>query len=247
MRDLPPVVLVTGGSRGIGRAIALRLADTGRTIYLTYVKKPVEAQAVCKIIIDTGGNACAFPLDVSDIAAVTAFFQTEIKDKVQLEVLVNNAGITKDQLLLRMKDEDFQRVLQVNLAGAFHCTREAAKFMVKQRSGRIINMASVVGLTGNTGQTNYAASKAGLIGLTKSVALELAPRGVTVNAVAPGFIETDMTSVLSEQVRKKILEKIPLGRLGRVEEVAATVAFLASDDAKYITGQVISVNGGLYC
>lgn len=247
MSDLTPTALVTGGSRGIGRAIAATLASAGLRIYLTYVSKPDEAEQTVASIERAGGKARAFRVDVADAAAVAAFFQDEIKDKVSLEVLVNNAGITKDGLVLRMKDEDFDRVLGVNLRGAFVCLREAAKIMTRQRRGRMVNIVSVVGQMGNAGQINYAAAKAGLIGVTKSAAKELAGRSITVNAVAPGFIETDMTAALSDEARQAYARAIPLGRLGTAQDVADAVAFLASDKAAYITGQVLAVNGGLYC
>ena len=247
MSDLTPTALVTGGSRGIGRAIAVTLAAAGLQVYLTYVSKPDEAEQTVSAIEQAGGTARAVRVDVADAASVAAFFQDEIKDKVSLEVLVNNAGITKDGLVLRMKDEDFDRVLGVNLRGAFVCLREAAKIMTRQRRGRIVNIASVVGQMGNAGQINYAAAKAGLIGVTKSAAKELAGRSITVNAVAPGFIETDMTAALSDEARQAYARAIPLGRLGTAQDVADAVAFLASDKAAYITGQVLAVNGGLYC
>ena len=247
MSDLTPTALVTGGSRGIGRAIAVTLAAAGLQVYLTYVSKPDEAEQTVSAIEQAGGTARAFRVDVADAASVAAFFQDEIKDKVSLEVLVNNAGITKDGLVLRMKDEDFDRVLGVNLRGAFVCLREAAKIMTRQRRGRIVNIASVVGQMGNAGQINYAAAKAGLIGVTKSAAKELAGRSITVNAVAPGFIETDMMAALSDEARQAYARAIPLGRLGTAQDVADAVAFLASDKAAYITGQVLAVNGGLYC
>ena len=247
MSDLTPTALVTGGSRGIGRAIAVTLAAAGLQVYLTYVSKPDEAEQTVSAIEQAGGTARAFRVDVADAASVAAFFQDEIKDKVSLEVLVNNAGITKDGRVLRMKDEDFDRVLGVNLRGAFVCLREAAKIMTRQRRGRIVNIASVVGQMGNAGQINYAAAKAGLIGVTKSAAKELAGRSITVNAVAPGFIETDMTAALSDEARQAYARAIPLGRLGTAQDVADAVAFLASDKAAYITGQVLAVNGGLYC
>ena len=247
MSDLTPTALVTGGSRGIGRAIAVTLAAAGLQVYLTYVSKPDEAEQTVSAIAQAGGTARACRVDVADAASVAAFFQDEIKDKVSLEVLVNNAGITKDGLVLRMKDEDFDRVLGVNLRGAFVCLREAAKIMTRQRRGRIVNIASVVGQMGNAGQINYAAAKAGLIGVTKSAAKELAGRSITVNAVAPGFIETDMTAALSDEARQAYARAIPLGRLGTAQDVADAVAFLASDKAAYITGQVLAVNGGLYC
>lgn len=239
--------LVTGASRGIGRAIAFALAARGLQVYITYASKAEEAQKVAAEIISTGGKASAFKLDVADAAAVAAFFSAEIKDKVHLAVLVNNAGITKDGFVLRMKDEDFDSVLNVNLRGAFVCCREAAKLMTKQRVGRIINITSVVGQMGNAGQANYCSAKAGLIGLTKSLAKELASRAITVNAVAPGFIETDMTASLSADVKETYAKAIPLGRLGTPEDVAECVSFLASPGAAYVTGQVLAVNGGLYC
>ena len=239
--------LVTGAFRGIGKAVALCLARNGFQIYLTDVSRPEEAAPAIKEIEEQGGKARAFRLDVTDAQAVSDFFATEIKEKVHLAVLVNNAGITKDGFLIRMRDEDFDKVLAVNLRGAFTCLREAAKVMSKQRSGRIINISSVSGQMGNAGQVNYSASKAGLIGMTKSAAKELAGRGVTVNAVAPGFIETDMTSALSEEIRKQYLEHIPLKRFGTAEDIAEAVLFLASDKASYITGQVLAVNGGIYC
>ena len=242
-----PAALVTGGSRGIGRAIARTLARDGFFIILTYVSRPEEAERTVEEIAQQGGQARAFALDVGDHAAVEAFFASEIRDKVNLAVLVNNAGITRDCFLIRMKSEDFDRVLDVNLGGAFVCSREAAKIMSKRRFGRIINIASVVGQMGNAGQANYCAAKAALIGLTKSNARELAARGITVNAVAPGFIETDMTATLGENVVAAYVESIPLRRMGTAQDVAEAVAFLASDKAAYITGQVIAVNGGMYC
>lgn len=245
MSDLPTTALVTGGSRGIGKAVALKLASTGRTVYLTYISKPELAQEVVETITSAGGHAQAFQLDVSNQQDVAAFFAGHIKEKVLLDVLVNNAGMTKDGLILRMKPEDFERVLQVNLMGPFWCLQEAAKIMSKQRAGSIINISSVVGQIGNAGQANYVAAKAGLIGLTKTAALELASRGVTVNAVAPGFIETDMTDALSDQIKDALLAKVPFKRMGSSEEIAGAVAFLASQEARYITGQVLAVNGGL--
>ncbi|OIN99439.1 MAG: 3-oxoacyl-[acyl-carrier-protein] reductase [Desulfovibrionaceae bacterium CG1_02_65_16] len=246
MSDLPRVALVTGGSRGIGRACAERLAKDGFEVYLTYVSRPEEAQKTVAAIAEAGGEAKAFCLDASSRQAVSTFFAEEIKDKVHLAVLVNNAGITKDGLIIRMKDDDWDRVLEVNLTGAFACLREAAKIMVKQRAGRIVNIASVVGQMGNAGQANYVSAKAGLIGLTKGAARELAARNITVNAVTPGFIQTDMTSVLPEAIVSKMLENIPLGRLGAPEDIANAVSFLAGPGAGYVTGQVLSVNGGMY-
>ena len=242
-----PTALVTGGSRGIGRAIAQSLGRDGFQVFLTYVSRPEEAEQAVAEITAAGGRARAFALNVGDSAAVADFFAAEIKDKVDLAVLVNNAGITKDGFLVRMKDEDFDKVLAVNLRGAFVCTREAAKIMSKNRKGRIINISSVVGQMGNAGQINYASAKAGLLGLTKSCAKELASRQITVNAVAPGFIETDMTAALNDDVRASYVESIPLKRMGVAQDVAEAAAFLASDKAGYITGQVLAVNGGMYC
>ncbi len=247
MSELLSTALVTGGSRGIGRAVAHTLAAAGHQVFLTYVSKPEDAEQTVRAITERGGRARAFRMDVGDSDAVSAFFRDEVRDKVELAVLVNNAGITKDGLMLRMKDEDFDRVLGVNLRGAFLCLREAAKIMSKQRHGRIVNISSVVGQMGNAGQINYSAAKAGLIGMTKSAARELAPRSITVNAVAPGFIETDMTAALSDESRDAYAKAIPLGRLGSAQDVADAVAFLASDKASYITGQILAVNGGLYC
>ncbi len=238
--------LVTGGTRGIGRTVANALARQGYQVYFTYVSRPELAREVCAEIEEAGGRAESFQLDASDWDAVTDFFKSEIKDKVRLDVLVNNAGITKDGLLVRMKREQWEQVLNVNLTGSFICLQQAAKIMMKQRYGRIINITSVVGQMGNAGQANYAASKAGMIGLTKSAALELAPRGITVNAVAPGFIETDMTTALTEEVRAKYLENIPAGALGSARDIASAITFLASPETGYITGQVLGVNGGLY-
>ena len=242
-----PTAVVTGGSRGIGRAVAQTLARDGFQVILTYAHRAEEADSVVEHIRAAGGSAFAFALDVRDAAAVADFFASEIKGKVNLAVLVNNAGITKDGFLVRMKDEDFDNVMAVNLRGAFVCTREAAKLMSRARRGRIINISSVVGQAGNAGQTNYAASKAALLGFTKSCAKELASRQITVNAVAPGFIETDMTASLGDEVRAAYERSIPLQHMGTAQDVAEAVAFFASDKAAYITGQVLGVNGGMYC
>ncbi len=246
MNESQQTAIVTGGSRGIGRSIAEVLADHGWQVFVTYTSKPDLAEEVCAAIAERGGSARAFALDVSDREAVALFFRESIKSKVNLGLLVNNAGVTKDGLLLRMKAADWDQVMQVNLNGAFACLQEAAKIMVRQRYGRIVNISSVVGQSGNPGQANYCSSKAGLIGLTKAAAMELAPRNITVNAVAPGFIATEMTKSLEQQVRDAYLARIPMGRFGRPEDVAETVAWLASERAGYITGQVIGVNGGLY-
>jgi len=246
MGDLPKVALVTGGSRGIGRTVAEQLAADGFEVYLTYVSRPESAEEVVAGIEKSGGKAKAFQLDSGDRDAVAAFFKAEIKGKVSLDVLVNNAGITRDGLMMRMKDEDWDTVIHVNLTGCFVFLKEASKIMGKQRAGRIINITSIVGQMGNAGQANYCSAKAGLIGLTKSAARELAGRGITVNAVAPGFIETDMTAELPEKVVDAMLAQIPLKSLGQSEDIAAAVSFLAGPGAGYITGQVLGVNGGMY-
>jgi len=246
MSELIKTALVTGGTRGIGKAIVKKLAGLGYQVYFTYVSRPELAEAVCAEVTADGGTARGFLLDASDWDAVADFFTAEIKDKVSLDLLVNNAGITKDGLIMRMKREQWEQVIQINLTGAFVCLQQAAKIMLKQRKGRIVNISSVVGQMGNAGQANYCASKAGLIGLTKAAALELGSRGITVNAIAPGFIETDMTETLPQDVRDKYLERIPLGRLGSAQAIADAVAYLASDQADYITGQVLGINGGMY-
>lgn len=239
--------LVTGGSRGIGAAIARTLARAGCQVIITYVSRVEEAERVVEDIEKSGVRARAFALNVGDARAVEDFFTAEVKERVNLWCLVNNAGITRDGMLLRMRDESFDEVVDINLRGAFVCTREAAKILSRKRGGRIVNITSVVGQMGNAGQVNYSAAKAGLIGLTKACARELAPRGITVNAVAPGFVETEMTASLDEKIRNAYVESIPLKRMGTVDDVAETVAFLVSGRASYITGQVIAVNGGLYC
>lgn len=237
--------LVTGASRGIGRAIALRLAAEGARVAINYAGNVKAAEEVKAAIEAAGGTAILCRADVADSAAVEAMVADVAKEFGAIDILVNNAGITRDSLLMRMKDEDFAKVLDTNLKGVFYCTKAVAKLMMKKRAGRIINMASVVGLVGNAGQTNYAAAKAGVIGFSKSAAKELASRGITVNAVAPGFIGTDMTADLPESVKEKALSDIPLGRAGQTEDVANAVLFLASDQASYITGQVVHVDGGM--
>lgn len=239
------VALVTGASRGIGSEIAKKLAAKGAAVIVNFNGSKDKAENVKREIEVSGGAAALYQWDVSDYAACETCMQNIIREYGQLDILVNNAGITKDGLLMRMSEEDFDRVVRVNLKGAFHTIRFASRQMIKQKSGRIINISSVVGIAGNAGQANYAAAKAGLIGLTKTAAKELAPRGITVNAVAPGFIETDMTAGLSDKVRESAAYQIPLGAFGRPEDVAAAVSFLASEDAGYITGQVLHVDGGM--
>ncbi|NVM22054.1 MAG: 3-oxoacyl-[acyl-carrier-protein] reductase [Desulfobacterales bacterium] len=245
--DAKRVVVITGGSRGIGRTIALRMAGADTKIYFNYSgQSSTDAEATIKLIADAGGSAWAARVDVASRPDVENFFNKIVEECGRVDVLVNNAGITMDGLLVRMKEEDWDRVMAINLKGAFNCMQAVAKTMMKQRAGRIINMTSVVAVMGNAGQANYTASKAGLIGLTKTAARELAPRGITVNAVSPGFIDTPMTAVLPEKVKEAMLAQIPLGRFGQTEDVAEVVAFLASDNASYITGQVVHVNGGMY-
>ncbi len=239
------VALVTGGGRGIGRAIAQALAAAGATTVINYRGNSSAAEETVAAITDAGGTALAVQADVSQTPDVDRLVKTTLDTYGRLDILVNNAGITRDTLLLRMKDEDFDQVINTNLRGVFLCTRAVFRPMSKQRGGRIINISSVIGLIGNPGQANYAAAKAGIIGFTKSTAREMAGRNITVNAIAPGFIETEMTGVLDEKTRNAILETIPLGRLGQPEEVAALVCFLASDVAAYITGQTFGIDGGM--
>ena len=245
-------IVVTGGSRGIGRAICLAFAGSDSRVYFNYFS-PTDPAAEAAAAADTekrmaeaGGSANGICVNVASEGEVKQFFEKIIDETGRIDVLVNNAGITKDGLLVRMKEKDWDTVLEINLKAAFRCLQIAAKTMMKQRYGRIINIASVVGAIGNPGQANYVASKAGLIGLTKTAARELASRGITVNAIAPGFIQTDMTAVLPEKTREAMLSQIPLGRAGNPEDVAAVVAFLTSNGAAYITGQVIHVSGGMY-
>ncbi len=241
------VAVVTGGSRGIGSAICRELAAEGAFVYVNYASSPDAAQAVLDAIRGSGGDGALLQFDVSDREAVSKALGGVLDERGTVHVLVNNAGITRDTLLARMKEEDWDRVLDVNLKGVFNCTQAVLRAMMKARWGRIINIGSVVGAMGNAGQANYAAAKAGLAGFAKSLAREVAPRGITVNVVAPGFIETDMTKVLPDKIKEQLLGQIPVGRMGTAEEVAAAVSFLASDSASYITGHVLHVNGGLLC
>ena len=239
------IAVVTGGSRGIGAAIAKKLASRGMTVIINYCGSEDRALAVKSAIEAAGGQAEAWRCDVSDCGQCEAFVKAVMEKYGSIDVLVKNAGITRDGLMMRMRDEDFSRVIDTNLKGTFYMMRFASRHMLKAKKGRIINMASVVGLMGNAGQVNYAASKAGVIGATKSAAKELASRGITVNAIAPGFIDTEMTGALSEKVQEQILTQIPLGSFGKPEDIANCAAFLASDEAAYITGQVIQVDGGM--
>ncbi|MFN2283936.1 MAG: 3-oxoacyl-[acyl-carrier-protein] reductase [Anaerolineae bacterium] len=237
--------LVTGGSRGIGRAIALELARQGADVAVNYARNAEAATQVVAEIETLGRSAVALPADVGDFDQAAALVKAAIKALGRLDVLVNNAGITRDTLLLRMQEADWDEVLRVNLKGVFNTSKAAVRSMMRQRAGRIINISSVSGLMGQVGQANYSAAKAGMIGLTKSMAREFAARGITVNAVAPGLITTDMTAALDEELREQMRSLIPLGRFGVAEDVAHVVAFLASDAAAYITGAVLPVDGGL--
>ena len=239
------IAVVTGAGRGLGRGIALALAREGAMVVVNYNGSKERAEEVVRTIEEAGGKAAAIQCNISDFEAAKEFFANVVKEYGKIDILVNNAGITKDNLMMKMSEEEFQSVIQTNLAGTFHGVKFVTRPMMKQRQGRIINIASVSGVIGNMGQANYSASKAGVIGLTKAAAKELAPRNITVNAVAPGFVATEMTDVLSDSVKEAAVATIPLGRFGEVEDIAETVVFLASDKAKYITGQVICVDGGI--
>ena len=239
------VALVTGASRGIGREIAVTLAQKGASVVINYNGSEERAKEVKDEIESFGGTAKLYQCNVADFAAVETMIKEVVKEMGSLDILVNNAGITKDNLIMKMKEEDFDAVMDINLKGAFNTIKHASRQMLKQKSGKIVNISSVSGVLGNAGQANYSASKAGVIGLTKAMARELASRQINVNAVAPGFIDTDMTAALSEDAKAASTAQIPFGRTGKAKEIANVVAFLASEDASYITGQVISVDGGM--
>ncbi len=239
--------LVTGGSRGIGRAICLKLAQKGASVFINFTSNEEAAKEVLSRIEASGGKAFLCPFDVSDKDAVKEAISAVVKEHGPIQILVNNAGITRDGLLARMKEQDWDQVINVNLKGAFNCIQACAMAMMKSRWGRIINIGSVVGTIGNVGQANYSAAKAGLEGLTRTVAREMATRGITCNLVAPGFVETDMTAGLPEKIKTSLLGQIPLGRMGSPEEIAGPVVFLATEAASYITGHTLHVNGGLVC
>lgn len=239
------VALVTGASRGIGRGIARKLAAQGAVVLVNYNGSEQKARETAEEIVSAGGHAECIGCDVSDFTACGSMVETIMEKYGHVDILVNNAGVTRDNLIMRMSEEDYDRVLDINLKGAFNTIRHLSRYFLKQRSGKIVNISSVSGVMGNAGQANYSASKAGLIGLTKSVARELASRGICVNAVAPGFIDTEMTQALSEKAREAGVAAVPMGRMGSVEDIAELVAFLAGDRSDYITGQVICVDGGM--
>ena len=240
------VAVVTGGSRGIGRAISLRLAAMGALVYINFVSRPDAADQTKALIESAGGKARIIAFDVANPDQIQAAFKKIVDEAGRIDIVINNAGITRDGLVARMKESDWDAVLDTNLKGAFFCAKAASKTMMKQRWGRIVNISSVIGFAGNAGQVNYAAAKAGLIGMTKAMARELASRNITVNSVAPGYIITDMTDALSEDVQMQMKKEIPLGSLGAPEDVAGAVAFLVGEDGRYLTGQTLHVNGGMY-
>jgi len=240
------IALVTGGSRGIGRAVCVRLASMGALVGINYVSNPAAAEETASIIKKEGGKTFISRFDVSDTEGTLSSLKEIIHNQGSIDILVNNAGVTRDGLLARMNESDWDTVIDTNLKGVFSCTKGVIRHMMKKRWGRIINISSVVGFLGNMGQANYCAAKAGMVGMTKSMARELAPRNITVNCVAPGYIITDMTDGLTGEIQDSIKAQIPLGVLGKPEDVAAAAAFLASPDGDYITGQVLHVNGGMY-
>jgi len=239
------VAIVTGASRGIGRSVAIELAKAGAKVVINYAGNTAAAESVKETIEAEGGQAIVCQADVADANSVDDMVKQTVESFGRIDILINNAGITRDGLLMRMKESDWDAVMNTNLKGVFNCTKAVSRIMMKQKSGNIVNMTSVVGLMGNAGQSNYSAAKAGVIGFTKSMAKELAPRGITVNAIAPGFITTDMTAVLSDQVKNDLADKIPLGRLGEPEDISKAVIFLVSGSANYITGQTINIDGGM--
>lgn len=240
------VAVVTGGSRGIGRAISLRLAAMGALVYINYVSRPDAAEETQQMIEAAGGKARILAFNVADAEQIQSAFKQIVDESGKIDILVNNAGITRDGLLARMKEADWDEVLSTNLKGAFLCAKAVSKTMMKQRWGRIVNISSVIGFVGNAGQVNYAAAKAGLVGITKAMARELASRNITVNSVAPGYILTDMTDALPAEVQEQLKKEIPLASLGTPEDVAGAVAYLVSEDGRYLTGQTLHVNGGMY-
>jgi 3-oxoacyl-[acyl-carrier protein] reductase len=239
------IAIITGASRGIGRETAKTLASYGAKVVVNYCGSREKAEEVVAEITAAGGTAICYKADVTKIEETQSMFEAVMKQFNRIDILVNNAGITRDNLVMKMSEEEFISVIDTNLLGVFHCIKQVSRIMLKQKSGRIINLSSVVGVIGNAGQINYCAAKAGVIGMTKSIARELGSRGVTVNAVAPGYIHTEMTDVLPEQVKEQVLSQIPLKKIGEVKDVAETIAFLASDKAAYITGEVIQVDGGM--